>query len=78
MVTCRKAIDLLADLVENTLPADQREAITAHLRACVPCATFLQTYRKTTSLCRCSLLRAAPPELAERLMRYLREKTDAG
>jgi anti-sigma factor RsiW len=78
MVTCKKTVEMIADLVENTLPAEQRDAVAEHLRACRPCETFLQTYRKTSSLCRHSLLKAAPPELVQRLMSYLRENASGG
>lgn len=79
MVSCRKAKELLADLTENALPVEQREAVLAHLRGCGHCVTFLETYRKTSSLCRASLsLKVAPPELVERLMSYLRDHANAG
>ena len=75
MLTCKKAADLLFDFLENNLPTDVRQDMVAHLKDCPPCVQFVETYQKTTELCRAAMLNQPPEELSQRLMSFLRLHT---
>lgn len=49
-MTCHELIDVLADYLEQTLPADVASALERHLADCGPCRAYLATYEKTRSL----------------------------
>ncbi len=51
-MTCRDAIDIIADFLDQVLASDAVEALEAHLRDCAPCRAYLNTYRKTRGLVR--------------------------
>ncbi len=74
---CQKAIDLLVDFLERTLPESTRQALKQHLSACQRCEDFIESYQKTTSLCKNALLEKVPTELNDRLVSFLRQKTQA-
>ncbi len=59
-MNCDKTISLLVEFL-------------GHLQ-CPPCLRFLETYKKTTQLCSNALKKAAPPELTNRLMTFLRQR----
>ena len=61
-MNCDKTISLLL------------EQLLGHLQDCPPCLRFLETYKKTTQLCSNALKKAAPPELTNRLMTFLRQR----
>ena len=66
-MSCREIIELLIDFVSDELPADLRDRIEQHLRACPPCVTYVETYRLTIKLTRQLPCQPMPPQLAQRL-----------
>lgn len=70
---CNEALDMLLEYLEGSLPEDEQERIGAHFDACPPCLEFVESYKKTASLCRKSLRKSAPPEITHRVMLYLRK-----
>jgi hypothetical protein len=72
MLTCKKAAELWLDFVENTLSPEVHRAVRAHLDGCKPCELFLESYKKTSVLCRKTLLKDPPAELGSRLLSFLR------
>ncbi|MBI3179045.1 MAG: zf-HC2 domain-containing protein [Deltaproteobacteria bacterium] len=72
MVNCKEAVDLLADFLERKLHPETQTAVEAHMGDCPPCEQFMQSYRKTSTLCKKALLKEAPTELMERLITFLR------
>ncbi len=72
MVTCKEAVDLLADFLERKLHPETQIEVETHMGDCAPCERFMQSYRKTSTLCRKALLKEAPAELMERLINFLR------
>ena len=46
-MTCREAIDVLADYLDGTMPPDVAAELERHLAECAPCRAYLATYRKT-------------------------------
>ena len=70
-MTCRDAIEVLADFLDQTLPADTTEALERHLRDCPPCLAYLRTYDKTRALAGLIGGDGMPAELKERLRSFL-------
>ena len=68
---CSECVKLLGDYVDGQLPKDQAEALERHLSLCMPCITFLRTYKATGWLCRKKLAREMPPELKRGLSSFL-------
>ncbi|MBI3007425.1 MAG: zf-HC2 domain-containing protein [candidate division NC10 bacterium] len=74
MRSCKELIDLMADYLEGQLDPDVARDLDQHLADCLPCLSFLKTYRATTRLIREVACEEIPPELGERLERFLRER----
>jgi anti-sigma factor RsiW len=75
VVTCRTAVSVLLDFIERTMPPSLRGDVQAHFDRCPACVRFVETYRKTSALCRRALARELPPGVDQRLRRFLQEKT---
>lgn len=71
--SCDRAGDLAVDFLEGQLSEKTRERIEQHMRKCPPCLKFMETYRKTTDICRRVLIKKAPTEFADRLRDFLRQ-----
>jgi putative zinc finger protein len=71
MRRCTEVLSLLADYLEQRLPADVHARLEQHLNGCSTCITYLKTYRSTLQLL--GSLRDAdlPPELRTRLQAFL-------
>jgi anti-sigma factor RsiW len=52
--------DQLSDYLEGELPAEQRDAVEAHLRACAPCAAVLEDLKRVVA--RAATVAARPPD----------------
>jgi len=74
MMSCKELVDLMADYLEGQLDPDAARDLDRHLADCPPCLNFLKTYRATTHLIREVACAEIPPELGERLERFLRER----
>ena len=46
-MTCRDALDFLADYLDGSLPWRQRMSFDVHLCLCRNCRNYLEGYRKT-------------------------------
>ena len=68
---CAECVELLGEYVDETLPKDQAAALERHLSLCMPCITFLRTYKATGHLCRHKLAKEMPPELKKGLSSFL-------
>lgn len=75
-VTCHHLIEFLADYLDGTLPAKQREDFVEHLRLCPPCVTYLETYQAAIRLGKEAIRRhdaeagipEMPPELVKAIL----------
>jgi len=47
VIVCRELVELLTDYLERAIPAADRAAIDAHLRACDGCTRALDQLRRT-------------------------------
>lgn len=72
--TCQETIDLLLDYLEGRLSAEEKSAVEEHLAACPPCVEFVNSYRSTPEILRKALPPAMPPEVADRLKSFLRDR----
>ena len=81
-MTCREMVDFLMAYLDGELPDDQRARFDAHLAACPPCVTYLETYRETVALGKAVCQRdedPTPDDVPEALVQaILAARTDAG
>lgn len=68
---CRDCIDLLGDYADGALTTQQAAALESHLSLCMPCVTFLRTYKATSRLSRQKLHQDMPEELVASLHSFL-------
>jgi anti-sigma factor RsiW len=73
-MTCQQIIDVLAEYLEQSLPADVAVALERHLADCVPCRAYLATYTRTRSLGAEAHRLDMPGEMKDRLRRFLVER----
>jgi len=76
-MTCKEAIDVIADFLDQILSAKACADLDAHLRDCEPCRVYLATYRATRTLVGEAARVEMPPELRLRLRRFLLEQLGA-
>jgi anti-sigma factor (TIGR02949 family) len=69
--SCQGVVDLLCDLLEGDLPCEEEKELEGHMADCPPCVAFMNTYRKTTDVCKSLRAEDIPPELRERLERFI-------
>jgi len=77
-MTCKDAIDILADFLDQTLNPSAIEQLEAHLRDCAPCRAYLHTYRKTRRLVGEAGRVEMPAELKSRLREFLLDELGKG
>ena len=77
-LTCREAIDLLVDFLDQTLGERLLADLERHLADCGPCRAYLRTYRKTRDLTARTAPADMPPELRARLRDFLRDRVLRG
>ena len=68
---CRDCVELLGDYADGSLTVEQADALEAHLSLCMPCVTFLRTYKATSRLSRQKLNQDMPEELVASLHSFL-------
>ncbi len=67
-------IDVLADYLGQSLPADVGAALEQHLTDCAPCRAYLATHQKTRALGAEAQRREMPDVKKERRRRFLVER----
>jgi anti-sigma factor RsiW len=70
-MTCREAINVLADYLDGTMPAALAAELEGHLADCAPCRAYLVTYRKTRALGALAARVEMPEEMQARLRQFL-------
>jgi anti-sigma factor RsiW len=70
-MTCRDAIDILAEYLEQSLDAELCRELERHLEDCAPCRAYLATYRKARELGAEAQRVEMPEEMKTRLRRFL-------
>jgi anti-sigma factor RsiW len=66
-MTCRELAAILADLVNDEVPPEQRREVDVHMRDCPGCMALFDSYRLTVLLARRLPPLVPPPALLERL-----------
>ena len=76
MICCKECIDLLYDYREGSLDPKIAASLEDHFKDCPPCIAFLNTYKKTTDVCRETLGKIEIPEIVQvKLRDFVKEKT---
>lgn len=78
MMTCKDLVDLLSEYVDGELDRATARRLERHLRGCVECTAFLNTFRNTRAMTREAAQAAMPQELRARLRRFLRDRFTQG
>jgi anti-sigma factor RsiW len=73
-MTCRELIDVLAEYLEQSLPADVAASLEGHLDDCAPCRAYLATYERSRALGADAQRLDMPDEMKDRLRRFLLER----
>ena len=68
---CAECVELLGEYTDGALPHDRAEALERHLSLCMPCITFVRTYKATSRIAREKLIQEMPPELTASLQQFL-------
>ena len=71
---CGSVVKLLADYLEQQLPAHIRAELEAHLQKCPRCVCQLRTYESTVSMLRSLSDEELPPELRLTLKSFIDTK----
>jgi anti-sigma factor RsiW len=71
MMTCRDAIDLLIDYLDQALTPEVAAALERHLAGCEPCRAYLATYRRARALGAQAARVEMPGEMKARLREFL-------
>ena len=73
-MTCKEAIDKLAEYLDAELTPRVLADLEAHLEICAPCRAYLATYQKTKELAAKANRVEMPDAMRERLRRFLQEQ----
>jgi hypothetical protein len=77
-VTCTEFLNLLDDLIDNSVTADVRSEIEAHMHKCGHCEVVFNTTRKTIEIYRSHELYELPTDLRERLHAAIMARCKSG
>jgi Putative zinc-finger len=66
-VTCTEFLAILDDVIDESIAAQTRAEIEAHVRTCGHCEVVLNTTRKTIQIYQCHELYELPTEVSARL-----------
>jgi anti-sigma factor RsiW len=66
-VTCKEFLALLDDLIDDSVPAETRAELQAHLGRCPHCEVVFNTTRKTIEIYRSHEVYELPSGIQERL-----------
>lgn len=73
-MTCEQLTTFIADYLAGELDAETTLAFEQHLQGCSDCLPFLNTYRKTIDTVRSLRDADIPPELQDRVRRFLQQR----
>lgn len=75
-MTCKEAIGILAEYLDETLTPGALERLEAHLAECVECRAYFATYRTTRALAADASRVEMPAEMKRRLREFLLQQLD--
>jgi len=70
-VRCEQLTAFIADYLDGELASETTLAFEEHLYGCSECSSFLNTYRRTIDAVRSLRDRNIPPEMQDRVRRFL-------
>jgi anti-sigma factor RsiW len=70
---CAECVGLMGDYVDGLLSAAQTASLERHLSLCMPCITFVRTYKATSRTARENLKLDLPDVLVSSLHQFLRK-----
>jgi hypothetical protein len=73
-LSCQEIADYCLDFLSGTLPKQERQLFSAHLRNCSECLRFFETYRKTPEISREALALHMPDRVRVAVRDFLRER----
>ncbi len=73
-LTCADANAFIAEYIDDALDQKTRKSFKKHVEMCPNCSVFLEQYNSTIDLCRNDGKVAAPPELVETTLEFLRSR----
>jgi anti-sigma factor RsiW len=76
-MTCREAIDVLAEYLEATLDQAAARQLAAHLAECDECRAYLATYRRTVGAAAAAAHIEMPAAMRQRLAAFLVQRLGA-
>jgi len=71
MIRCEDVLREISNYLDQDVPAELRQQIEEHLRACDNCTVLVSTTRKTLSLVAGSKVFEISPAISERLLERL-------
>jgi hypothetical protein len=73
-MTCTEFLEILDDVLDESIAVETRTEIEIHLRQCGHCEVVMNTTRKTIEIFRCHEVYELPAEVSERLHTTIMEK----
>ncbi len=74
VVRCKDIFELLSDYLDEELESDLYTEIEEHLEECPHCIPFVNTYRRTVTLCQSIEIIEVPGEVHLKLWQTLRKE----
>lgn len=71
---CEELLRAISDYIDGEIDPSLCDELEEHLRDCEPCKVVVDTLRKTITLYKGDEPFELPPEVKERLHRFLRER----
>jgi len=73
-MVCKDCLEALDDFLDGTLKDNAKAELDEHFKDCPPCLAFLNTYQKSTSLCKKAMQDIeVPDEVYEHIKAHLIE-----
>jgi hypothetical protein len=73
-VTCTEFLAILDDVIDESIAAQTRAEIEAHINSCGHCEVVLNTVRKTIEIYQCHELYELPTDVSTRLHTAIKER----
>jgi anti-sigma factor RsiW len=70
---CEKIFARLSEYLDEEIPADMADCISAHISGCEPCVHFLESLRNSVELCKRFRADEMPSPLANDIREQLRQ-----
>jgi len=77
LLTCKEFLQELSDYLDESVDADVRAGIEAHLLECPNCWVICDTTKRTINICKGMEPKPVPAEVESRLMAALEKKMAA-